>query len=178
MLPEILHAAGGFGPPGGYGGPPGAPPPGGYGPPGGGPPGGGPPGYPPPGFGGPPGYGPPGAPPPGGFGGPPGAMGPTGFPQPGGADVPTTLPLVLNILGIVFGCCSYGIGSVLGIIGLIFTILAMTSKDQDPMGARGKAKVGLILGIAALAVTVLLFALFFALGMFSALMSGGGGSHV
>ncbi len=99
-------------------------------------------------------------------------MGPGGFPQPGGAEVKTTLPLVLNILGIIFGCCSYGIGSVLGIVGLIMTIIAMTSKDQDPMGARSKAKIGLILGIVALAITALLFAVFFALGMFSALTEG------
>jgi uncharacterized membrane protein len=97
-------------------------------------------------------------------------MGPTGFPPPGGADVATTLPLVLNIIGIVLGCCSYGIGSILGIVGLIMTIIAMTSKDQDPMGARGKAKIGLILGIISLAITALLFILFFALGMFSAFM--------
>jgi len=85
--------------------------------------------------------------------------------------VQTTLPLILNIVGIVFGCCSYGIGSVLGIIGLIFTIMAMTSKDMDPNGARGKAKVGMILGIVALVITLALFALFFALGMFSAIMN-------
>jgi len=98
-------------------------------------------------------------------------MGPPGMPMPGGADVQTTLPLVLNIVGIVFGLCSYCIGSVLGIIGLIFTILAMTSKDMDPMGARGKAKVGLILGIVSCVITLALFVLFFALGMFSAIMN-------
>ena len=161
------------GPPGGYGGPPGAPPPGGFGPPPGGY-GGPPPGAPPGGgYGGPPPGGPYGGPPgmpPGGFG-PPGAMGPPGFPQPGGSQVSTTLPLILNICGILFGCCSYGAGSLFGIIGLIFTIMAMTSKDQDPMGARGKAKIGLIMGIIALVITLALFVLFFALGMFSALTS-------
>ncbi len=103
--------------------------------------------------------------------GPPGAIGPSGLPQPGGAEVATTLPLVLNIVGIVFGCCSYGIGSILGTIGLVFTIIAMTSKDQDPVGARSKAKVGLIMGIVSLVVTLALFGLFLALGLFSALMS-------
>ncbi len=137
-------------------GPPGAPPPGGFGPP-------------PGGYGAPPPYGgPPQMPNPYG---PPGALGPPGFPQPGGSEVATTLPLVLNIVGIVFGCCSYGIGSILGTIGLVFTIMAMTSKDMDPMGARGKAKVGLILGIISLVLTLALFGLFFALGLFSALMS-------
>lgn len=98
-------------------------------------------------------------------------MGPPGYPQPGGTPVATTLPLVLNIVGIVLGCCSYGIGSIFGTIGLIFTIIAMTSKDQDPEGARGKAKIGLIMGIVALVITLALFALFFALGLFSAIMS-------
>ncbi len=130
-------------------GPPGAPPPGGYGPP--------------------PGYGPPQ--PPYGYGGPPGALGPPGFPQPGGADVQTTLPLILNIVGILLGCCTYGLGSILSIVGLIFTIIAMTSKDQDPIGARGKAKVGLIMGIVSLVLTLIIFGLFVALGLFSALMS-------
>lgn len=168
---EIVHAAGyPPGPPGGYGGPPGAPPPGGFGPPPGGY-GGPPPGAPPGGYGAPPPPGPYGGPP--GFGppGPPGAMGPPGYPQPGGSDVATTLPLILNIVGIILGCCSYGIGSILGIIGLIFTIMAMTSKDMDPNGARSKAKVGLILGIIALVVTLALFALLFALGAFSAIMN-------
>ena len=151
---DAVHAAGyPPGPPGGYGGPPGAPPPGGFGPPPGGY--GGPPPGPPGGFGPPPGgY---GAPPPGGPYGPPGAMGPPGMPMPGGADVQTTLPLVLNIVGIVVGLCSYCVGSILGIIGLIFTIMAMTSKDQDPMGARSKAKVGLILGIVSLGLGLLIF---------------------
>jgi len=101
----------------------------------------------------------------------PGAMGPPGYPQPGGSDVQTTMPLVLNIVGILLGCCSYGIGSILGIIGLIFTIIAMTSKDMDPNGARGKAKVGLILGIISLVLTLALFGLFFALGLFSAIVN-------
>ncbi len=169
MHSELVHAAGyPPGPPGGgYGGPPPGAPPGGYGGP--------PPGAPPGGYGGPPpgNYGQPPAnygQPPGGFGGPPGAMGPPGFPQPGGADVQTTLPLVLNIVGILFGCCSYGIGSVLGIIGLVFTIMAMTSKDMDPMGARGKAKVGLILSIVSCVITLALFGLFLALGAFGAIM--------
>lgn len=160
-MDPLNTAPGGYGgPPGGYGGgPPGAPPPGGYGPPG----------APPGGYGGPPPGGPyGGGPPPGGFGappgnpygpgpmGPPGAMGPPGFPQAGG-DVPTTLPLILNIAGIVFGCFSYCAGSLFGIIGLIFTIIAMTSKAQDPVGARSKAKIGLIMGIVSLVTTVLVF---------------------
>lgn len=107
-------AAGGYGPPGGYGGPPG----GGYGgpPPGGGGYGGPPPGAPPPGgFGGPPGGGygapPPGAPP--GFGGPPpGVGGPPGFGPPGGmgdrsvaegkVKAPAIAMMVCAILGALF----------------------------------------------------------------------------
>jgi hypothetical protein len=84
-------------------------------------------------------------------------MGPPGMPQPGGAAVATTLPLILNIVGILFGFCSYCVSSILGIIGLVFTIMAMTSKDMDPMGARGKAKVGLILGIVSVSLGVLIF---------------------
>jgi len=48
--------------------------------------------------------------------------------------------LILNIVGIVLGWLQYGIGSTLGIIGLVFTIIAMSSKAQDPMGARGKGE--------------------------------------
>jgi hypothetical protein len=47
----------------------------------------------------------------------------------------------------------------------------MTSKDQDPNGARGKAKIGLIMGIVSLVLTLGLFALFMALGAFSAIMN-------
>lgn len=162
----------GYGPPGGGYPPPGAPPPGGYGPPAGG--GGfGPPAGPPGGFGPPPGY---GAPPPGGFGppggyGPPGGFGPPGFgPAPMGPEVNTTLPLVLNIIGIVIGCCTYGLGSLFAIAGLILTILAMNTKMNDPEGARGKAKIGTILGIVSLVIGPILFVVFMALGMFASIL--------
>lgn len=150
---ESLSAGGGYGPPGGggYGGPP--PGGGGYG----GPPAGGGGGYGPPagggGYGGPPGggYGPPG----GGYGGPPG-FGPPGggFPPPGGpmmpgagGDVNTTLPLVLNIVAMIF-CC--GLGTIVGIIGLVFAVQAGGAKNTgDLETARGKAKTSLILAIVA-----------------------------
>jgi len=95
--------------------------------------------------------------------GPPGAMGPPGFPQPGGAEVGTTLPLILNIVGILLCCSTYGLGFVLSTIGLIFTIMAMTSKAQDPNGARGKAKIGLIMGIISVALGVIVWIIWLAL---------------
>lgn len=160
--------AAGYGPPGG-GYPPGG---GGYGPPGGAPPGG---------YGGPPPGGGYGGPPPGGFGPPPGGMpggfGPPGMGPPGmmgpppGGEVNTTLPLVLNIIGLVIGCCSYGAGSLFAIIGLILTILAMNSKMTNPEDARGKAKIGLILGIVSLVVGPIIFLLFMMLGMFQSIVN-------
>ena len=178
---DSVQMAGGYGPPGGGYPPPGGAPPGGYGPPGGAPPGGygggppggyGPPGGPPPGGFGPPGGGY-GGPPPGGFG-PPG--GPPGFGPPGmgmppmGGDVNTTLPLVLNIIGICIGCCTYGIGSIFAIIGLIMTILAMNTKATNPEDARGKAKLGTIFGIISLVIGPILFIVFMAFGMFASVM--------
>jgi hypothetical protein len=59
-------------------------------------------------------------------------------------DVNTTLPLVLNILG-VLPCCA---GGWLAFIGLIFAILAGGAKKKgDLADAQNKAKVALILGI-------------------------------
>lgn len=87
-----------------------------------------------------------------------------------GGDVNTTLPLVLNIIGIFIGCCTYGIGSIFAIIGLIMTILAMNTKATDPEGARGKAKLGTIFGIVALVIGPILFVVFMALGMFASVV--------
>lgn len=156
---DTIQAAGGYGPPGGggYGGPPpggggyGGPPPGGGGGGFGGPPPGGfgPPGGPPPGGGGGGGFG--GPPPPGGYGGPPpGGFGPPGgFPPPGGpmmpgagGDVNTTLPLVLSIVSLF--CC--GLGTLLGIGGLVLSIQASNAKKSgDIMTAQQKAKTATIL---------------------------------
>jgi len=162
--------AAGYGPPGGgY-----PPPPGGFGPPPGGGYGGPPPGAPPGG-----GY---GGPPPGGFGPPPGGMpggfGPPGMGPPGmapmgppmGGDVNTTLPLVLNIIGLFIGCCSYGVGSLFAVIGLVLTIIAMSGKATNPEDARGKAKIGLIMGIVSLVVGPVLIIIFMMLGAFANLM--------
>ncbi|HRG99675.1 MAG TPA: CD225/dispanin family protein [Polyangiaceae bacterium] len=133
------HAAG-FGPPGG------GPPPGGYGAP--------PPGAPG-GYGGPPpgGY---GGPPPGGYGGPPPGYGgaPPGGPlMPGaGGDVNTTLPLVLSIVSLF--CC--GLGTVLGIIGIVLSVQASNAKSMgDVEGARGKAKMAVILASVGIALGLL-----------------------
>ena len=154
---------GGYGGPpggGGYGGPPGGAPPGGYG----GPPGGAPPG----GFGGPPGGAPPGGgfggPPGGGFGGPPpqGFGPPGGFPPPGGpmmpgagGDINTTLPLILNIVGLV--TCSWGcLSGIIFIVGLVFSIQAGNMvKTGDLEGARGKAKSAMTMAIVGFVIGVL-----------------------
>ena len=136
MSANGIHAAGGYGPPGGggYGGPPmGGPPPGGGGY--GGPPMGGPP----------PGGGGFGGPPPGGFGGPGGFGPPGGFPPPGGpmmpgagGDVNTMLPLILNVVGIVFA------------------VQAGNAKNAgDIETAKGKAKTSLLMAIISVVLAVL-----------------------
>lgn len=161
---SIVHAAGGYGPPGGM------PPGGGYGgpPPGGGPPGfGGPPpggggyGGPPPGGGGPPGF---GGPPPGGYGAPPPGFGPPGggFPPPGGpmmpgagGDVNTTLPIILGVLSCL--CCGWFIGLILGIIAIVMAVQAGNAKNMgDIEGARSKAKTATILASVGLGIGILL----------------------
>ena len=139
-----IHAAGGYGPPGGgYGGPPqgGAPP--GYGgpPQGGAPPGGG-------GYGGPPQG--------GGFsGGGGGGFGPPGgFPPPGGpmmpgagGDVNTTLPLILNIVAAVLcgaGCVTF----ILSIVGIVFAVQGGNAKNAgDIVTAQAKAKTSMLMFI-------------------------------
>jgi hypothetical protein len=64
-----------------------------------------------------------------------------------GGDVNTTLPLVLNIVAMIF-CC--GLGTIVGVIGLVFSIQAGSAlKTGDVEGARAKAKTGLILAIVA-----------------------------
>lgn len=143
-----LETAGGYGPPGGGWGPPG----GGYGPPGGPPPGGG--------------Y---GGPPAGGFGsGGPGGFGPPGgFPPPGGpmmpgagGDVNTTLPLVLNIVGLLL-CSGTCVGAVLCIVGIVFAVQGGNLKNTgDIETARKKAKTSMLMffisaGLGALAYVVI-----------------------
>ncbi len=192
--------AGGYGPPGGggYGGPPpggpggfgpppGGAPPGGFGPP----PGGAPPGGfgpPPGGFGPPPGapggFGPPGGmPPAGGYGAPPPGFGaPGGFPPPGGpmmpgagGDVNTTLPIVLNVVGIVFGgggaCCTLGAtspGFIAAVVGIIFAIQANNAKNSGDIDtARSKVKSATILGGVSVALMILGWVGMFAAGLVS-----------
>jgi hypothetical protein len=160
----ILTQGGGYGPPGGYGGPPPGAPPGGYGPPGAGGPGG----YGPPG--GPGGYGPPGGPggygPPGGSGAP-GGYGPYGapLPPPGGAPNPelkkqaTTWLIISAVSLVVCGCC-------FGLIGAIFCFMAMQAADQGNLAdAESKLKwgkiitiVGFVLGIVVSAVSGVIYA--------------------
>ena len=137
-----IHGAGGYGPPGG-GFPPGG---GGYGPPSGSggyapqsPAGGGYGGLPPQGFG-----------PPGGFSAPGGPM------MPGtGGEVNSTLPLVLNIVATLVGCCS-GLGPVVGIVGIVFALQSGDAKKAgDFVTARARAKLSLRLAIGAFVVGVI-----------------------
>jgi hypothetical protein len=62
-----------------------------------------------------------------------------------GGDVNTWLPLVLSVLATL--CCGYCIGSILGIVGIVFSIQAMNAKKAgDVATAQSKAKLGMILG--------------------------------
>ena len=79
---------------------------------------------------------------------------------PGGAEVGTTLPLVLNIAGILC-CCT----TLPGAIGLVFSIQAMNAKKLgDFPTAQGKNKIALILGIVSVALGVLGWVLYLLLG--------------
>jgi len=148
----IFTQGGGYGPPGGYGGPPPGAPPGGYGPPGDYPPG--PGGY------GPPGYGPPGAPygvplpPPGGA-----PLGPpTGGPRPDLKKQATTWLIISVVLFVVCGCC-------FSLSGTAFCYMAMQAVDAGNIeDAESKLKWGKILTLAGfgvgLAMSVVLSAIY------------------
>lgn len=65
-----------------------------------------------------------------------------------GGDVNTTLPLILNIAGLVLCGCASGIGWILTIVGIVFAIQAGNAKNAgDIETARGKAKTSMILAI-------------------------------
>lgn len=131
----IFAQGGGYGPPGGYGGPPPGAPPGGYGPPGG-----------------PGSYGPPGGPyPPGGYG-PPGPPYGAPMPPPGGAPFgpsgrapnpelkkrATTWLIISAVSLVVCGCIA-------GLIGAAFCYMAMQAADQgNDADAESKLKWGKI----------------------------------
>lgn len=163
-----IHAAGGYGPPGGgYGGPP---PGGGYG--GGAPPGGG--GY---GGGAPPGGGGFGGPPQGGGfgGGGPGFGPPGGFPPPGGpmmpgagGDVNTTLPLILNIVAAVLcgaGCLTF----IFSIVGIVFAVQGGNAKNAgDIVTAQAKAKTSMLMFI----ITAVLGVIFAGIGIVLRVING------
>lgn len=71
-----------------------------------------------------------------------------------GGDVNTWLPLVLSILATL--CCGYCVGTILGIVGIVFSIQAMNAKKAgDVMTAQSKAKLATILGGIGLALGVI-----------------------
>ncbi len=75
-----------------------------------------------------------------------------GMPGAGG-DVNTTVPLILSIIATVF-CC--GLGTILGIIGIVFSIQAGNAKKAgDLETARSKAKTATILSIVAFVLGIL-----------------------
>lgn len=65
-----------------------------------------------------------------------------------GGDVNTTLPLIINIVALLF-CSGTCIGGILAIVGIVFAVQAGNMlKTGDVEGARGKAKTSMIMGIA------------------------------
>ncbi len=154
----ILAQGGGYGPPGGYGGPPPGAPPGGYGPPGG------PGGYGPPGGygGGAGGYGPPGGPVPP-YGAPLPPQGGAPFGQPAGGPRPdlkkqaTTWLIVSIALFVVCGCC-------FSLSGTAFCYMAMQAVDAGNIeDAQSKLKWGKILTLAGFGVGVIVSVILFAI---------------
>jgi hypothetical protein len=141
---RIFVQGGGYGPPGGYGGPPPGAPPAGYPP--GGPSGYGPPGYGPPG----PPYGPP-LPPGSGFGAP-------GSPNYELKKQATTWLIISAVSLVVCGCC-------FGLVGVVFCFMAMQAVDQGNVAdAQSKLKwgkiitvVGFAMGIVAAGISALVY---------------------
>ena len=90
-----------------------------------------------------------------------------------GGDVNTTLPLILSILAI-FPCgCSLCIGTILGIVGLVFTIQAMNAKKVgDFATSQSKAKLATILSGIGIGVGLLLWIVNLATGMAQGMMDG------
>ena len=67
--------------------------------------------------------------------------------------------LVLGILSVVFSCC-YGIGFILGVVGLVLAILARKSGNKE-----GVCTAGIILSIIGLVIGVLMFILTVIVGL-------------
>jgi Interferon-induced transmembrane protein len=88
-----------------------------------------------------------------------------------GGDVNTTLPLILSIVAI-FPCgCSLCIGSILGIVGLVFAIQAMNAKKVgDFATAQSKAKLATILSGIGIGIGLLLWIINLATGMAQGMM--------
>lgn len=86
-----------------------------------------------------------------------------------GGDVNTVLPLILNIVSLLF-CCwtTYGFGGLISIAGLVLAIIAMNSeKSGNIQDAQAKAKLSLILGIVSIVLGFLAIIGWVALGAFA-----------
>ncbi|RMI34075.1 DUF4190 domain-containing protein [Nocardia stercoris] len=97
--------------------------------------------YPPPG-----GYPPP---PPGDYPPPPGNYPPGPQPQQGGGRGLAITSLVLGILAVVTFCTMFG-GVILGVLAVIFGLIAVLQARSGRAGGRGMALAGLVLGAIAL----------------------------
>ncbi len=72
--------------------------------------------------------------------------------------------IAFSVINIVFGCLSYGVGIILGLVAMIFAVVA--SSAHDPSDACGKLKTAKILnivGVVVLGLSILLGILFLVL---------------
>jgi Interferon-induced transmembrane protein len=82
-----------------------------------------------------------------------------------GGDVNTVLPLILSIFSLL---CCWGLGTISGVIGLVFAIQAGGMKTNgDIEGARAKAKLSLIIVGAGMAVSFVLGIILQVAGVFA-----------
>ena len=66
-----------------------------------------------------------------------------------------------GIVGVVLGVFPFFVGWVLGIIAIVFGVLARKRADADPaVGRRGMATAGIVLGIIAIVATIVWIILF------------------
>lgn len=77
-----------------------------------------------------------------------------------GGEVNTTLPLILNIVALVF-CSTSCIAPIIAIVGIVFSVQAGNMKKMgDVGGATAKAKSAMTMAIVALAIGFVLDVIF------------------